>query len=199
MFVQVIQGGVSDAAALKAALERWKTELAPGAAGWLGSTGGVTDDGKFIALVRFESVDAARRNSERPEQAAWWNDVSSLFSDVVFHDCAEVETHRAGGSDSAGFVQVIQGRVTDMPRMRALSREMDEKFGDFRPDVIGGITALHGDGGFTDSVYFVSEAEARAGESQEVPAELREVWDASTALMEDVSYFDLRDPWMMSP
>ncbi|MGR6999146.1 hypothetical protein ACU686_15005 [Yinghuangia aomiensis] len=29
MFVQVIQGGVSDAAALKAALERWKTELAP--------------------------------------------------------------------------------------------------------------------------------------------------------------------------
>ncbi|MGR6999145.1 hypothetical protein ACU686_15000 [Yinghuangia aomiensis] len=41
----------------------------------------MTDDGKFIALVRFESADAARRNSERPEQAAWWNDVSSLFGD----------------------------------------------------------------------------------------------------------------------
>src|SRR5689334_17501448 len=71
-FVQVIQGRVTDAAALQHQIETWAAELSPGASGWLGSTGGATDDGRFIAVVRFESEEAARRNSERPEQDAWW-------------------------------------------------------------------------------------------------------------------------------
>jgi hypothetical protein len=45
MFVQVIQGHVSDAAQVRAQLDRWVEEVAPGAVGWLGSTSGVTDDG----------------------------------------------------------------------------------------------------------------------------------------------------------
>jgi hypothetical protein len=49
MFVQVIQGQVSDAGQARAALDRWVQELAPGATGWLGSTAGVTEDGRFIA------------------------------------------------------------------------------------------------------------------------------------------------------
>jgi hypothetical protein len=53
MFVQVIQGRVADPARVKAALDRWAEELAPDAEGWLGSTAGVTDDGRFIALARF--------------------------------------------------------------------------------------------------------------------------------------------------
>jgi hypothetical protein len=65
VFVQVIQGQVSDPAALRAALDRWLQELAPGATGWLDSTSGVTEDGRFIAVVRFESAEAAKRNSYR--------------------------------------------------------------------------------------------------------------------------------------
>ena len=38
VFVQVIQGQVADAAKVRAALDRWGQELAPGASGWLGST-----------------------------------------------------------------------------------------------------------------------------------------------------------------
>src|SRR5437763_1325988 len=72
MFVQVIQGQVSDAARVRGQLDKWAEEVAPGAVGWLGSTAGVTDDGMLIALARFESEEAARRNSDRPEQAAWW-------------------------------------------------------------------------------------------------------------------------------
>jgi hypothetical protein len=68
VFVQVIQGQVADAAKVRAAMDRWGQELAPGARGWLGSTAGVTEDGRFIALARFESEEAARRNSGRPEQ-----------------------------------------------------------------------------------------------------------------------------------
>ena len=68
MFVQVIEGRVQDAAALRAAIDDWFQQVAPGATGWLGSTGGVTEDGRAIALVRFESEQAARENSDRPEQ-----------------------------------------------------------------------------------------------------------------------------------
>ncbi len=68
MFVQVITARTSDAAQVRAALDRWNEELAPGAEGWLGSTSGVTEDGRLVALARFESEEAAQRNSDRPEQ-----------------------------------------------------------------------------------------------------------------------------------
>ena len=40
MFVQVIQGQVADAGEVRAALDRWAAEVAPGSIGWLGSTPG---------------------------------------------------------------------------------------------------------------------------------------------------------------
>ena len=56
MFVQVIKGKVSDSSAIRATLDKWLSELAPGATGWLGSTTGVTDDGTLIGIVRFDSL-----------------------------------------------------------------------------------------------------------------------------------------------
>jgi len=201
MFIQVIEGQVSDAGELKAALDRWLEQLAPGATGWLGSTSGVTDDGTCIALVRFESEEAARRNSDRPEQDQWWTETSKLFSgDVTFRDCREVVTFGKGGSDDAGFVQVIQGRVRDVERMRALNEQMESAEGEFRPDVIGGVSALHGDGGFTTAVYFTSEKEAREGERKEPPPELKALMDEEQSLYEgELTYLDLREPWLASP
>ena len=72
MFVQVIQGHVSNATQMRAQLDKWVEQVAPGAVGWLGSTSGVTGDGTLIALARFESAEAARQNSDRPQQTAWW-------------------------------------------------------------------------------------------------------------------------------
>jgi hypothetical protein len=201
MFTQVIQGEMSDAGELRAALDRWVDELAPGASGWLGSTGGVTDDGRFVALVRFESEEAARRNSDRPEQDQWFRETSKLFSgDATFHDCRDVEQFLRGGSDDAGFVQVIQGRTRDVERMRALGEQSGSLLADFRPEVIGGTVALHGDGGFTQAVYFTSEEAAREGERKEPTPELKALLDEEMALYEgDLTYFDLRDPWLNSP
>ena len=76
MFVQVIQGQVSDPERARAQLDKWVAEFAPGATGWLGSTSGVTDDGTFVSLARFESPEAARQNSDRPEQDQWWMETS---------------------------------------------------------------------------------------------------------------------------
>jgi hypothetical protein len=87
MFVQVIQGKVSDPARMRAALDRWGQELSPGATGWLGSTAGVADDGTLTLVARFDSEQAARRNSDRPEQDRWWAETSALFTDgATFRD-----------------------------------------------------------------------------------------------------------------
>ena len=117
MFVQVIQGHVSDAAQVRAQLGSWVQEVAPGAVGWLGSTSGVTDDGRLIALARFESGEAARRNSDRPEQTAWWEQTAALFTgEPVFHDSTSVQVDTPGDPSQAGFVQVMQGRSSDPDR-----------------------------------------------------------------------------------
>jgi hypothetical protein len=71
VFIQVMQGRATNPDGIHAELDRWRAELQPGADGWLGSTSGVTDDGRFIAVVRFASEELARRNSDRPEQDDW--------------------------------------------------------------------------------------------------------------------------------
>ncbi|GAA4086145.1 hypothetical protein [Actinomadura miaoliensis] len=203
MFVQVVQGsGVTEPARLRESLERWVRDLAPGAPGWLGGTAGVTDDGTFVNLVRFASPDAARRSGDRPEQGRWWAETSACFGgEVTFRHCAESETWLGGGSDDAGFVQVIQSMVTDLPDLRARLRAMDEDaLRAFRPDVIGGLLAVDPGGVSTEAVYFTSEAAARAGERRQPPPDLLETMDGLMRCYEgDLAYYDLRDPWLYSP
>jgi hypothetical protein len=201
MFIQVIQGKVTDKADLRRMVDRWSDELAPGATGWLGSTAGVTADDTFIALVRFESEEAARRNSERPEQDQWWTQTAKLFTgDVTFHDCRECEDMLRGDPDQAGFVQVMQGHATDIARMRELNRQFADLTG-MRPDLIGVVAALHGDGGggFTEAAYFTSEEEARGGEQEEPPPEAKRLIEEEMSLVPDMTYLDLREPWLHSP
>jgi hypothetical protein len=199
MFVQVIQGKIADADGLRAAVERWRDEIAPQVTGWLGSTGGASADGTAIAVIRFESEEAARRNSERPEQQQWWAQASTYFDgEVTFHDCPEALTFLDGGSDDAGFVQIIQGRTTDPGRMRQLMEQSSDALRQLRPDVIGGTVALHGDGGFTQVVYFISEAAAREGERKESPPELKAIDDEVASLFTEATFFDLPRPWLHS-
>ena len=125
--------------------------------------------------ARFESKEAAQRNSDRSEQGAWFAEMEKVVSDVTFHDCSRIETLFGGGKDNAGFVQVMQGHVKDKAKADAMfkrSADAEKVLGGARPDVIGEVVAIHDDGdGYTDVVYFSSEAEARANEKQEMPAE----------------------------
>src|SRR4051812_16028382 len=117
MFAQVIQGRTSDAQGLRAAFDRWLSDVRPGSIGWLGSTAGVTDDGTFVTVARFESAEAAQRNAERPEQGRWWDETSRLLDgEAGFRDSEDVTVELPGDPDQAGFVQVMQGRVTDVDR-----------------------------------------------------------------------------------
>jgi hypothetical protein len=201
MFVQVIQGQVSDAGEVRAAWDRWVRELAPGAAGWLGSTCGVTDDGRFISLVRFESEDAALRNSDRPEQDQWWRETSKLFvGEATFRDSNDVTVDVVGDPDTAGFVQVIQGRGSDPDRAKELMGQDSAEWAAFRPEVLGSVGVGHEGGAYTMAVYFSSEEAAREGERKEPPPELKAQMEEMNALtIGEPDYFDLRDPWLHSP
>ncbi len=200
MFVQVMSGQVNDRAAVRAALDEWEKELAPDATGWLGATAGVTDDGRFIALARFDSEESARRNSDRPEQTQWWERTAKLFTgDVTFRDSTEVDVDLADDPDKAGFVQVIQGRTSDPARARELMADNPEEWAAARPDILGSVGAMHSDNSYTAAIYFTSESDAREGERKEAPPELKAQMEAMQQLEEgEPTFLDLREPWLYS-
>ena len=201
MFAQVIQGKVSDPAAMRAATDRWLKELAPGADGWLGSTGGTTDDGRYITVVRFESEEAARRNSDRPEQSQWWSQTEQLFDGgATFQDSNDVNLDLHGDPDQAEFVQVMQGRGSDPERVKQLMAADSDKWAAFRPDMIGSVAVGHDGGAYTMVMYFTSEADARQGERKEVPPELKANMDEMNKLsVGQPEFFDLKQPVIVSP
>ncbi|MGY1684620.1 hypothetical protein ACI8AV_11220 [Geodermatophilus sp. SYSU D00804] len=201
MFAQVIQGRTTDTEAVFSAVEDWVAQLSPTAEGWLGSTTGVTDDGWFVTVVRFESADAARRNSDRPEQGRWWEGVRHLFEgEPAFLDSEDVTVDLFGDPDRAGFVQVMQGQTTDLERARELVRQMPrERLAEYRPDVLATMRIGSDDGRWVQVTWFTSEDEAREGERREPPAEWREVVEELTRLAkEPPTYLDLRGPLLHS-
>jgi len=199
MFIQIIQGKCRDSETLRRQIEMWRQELGPKAEGWLGGTYGLTDDNTFVGMVRFESKEAAARNSTRPQQSAWWAQTATCFDgEVTFHDCDDAMTFLDGGADDAGFVQVIQGRVADPERFRrSMDLPMDLQH-ETRPEIIGGVIAIEPDGQFTETVAFRSEQEAREGERKEMPAGLSQAFEEEMAQMQDVTYLDLHHPWFAS-
>src|SRR3954470_17211635 len=138
MFVQIIQGKVKDADLLARQSERWVAEIKPGVKGYLGSTTGVTPDGRAITIARFESADAAATNSDNALQTAWWNETSKAYDgEPTFIDCTDVDTMLCGGSNDAGCVQVVQGRATDQAAMRKEMGSMETSLRSARPDTLG--------------------------------------------------------------
>ncbi|MBX7161105.1 MAG: hypothetical protein K1X95_12505 [Acidimicrobiia bacterium] len=195
MFVQVIEGKCSDADALHERLDIWQRDLMAGAIGYLGSTAGVTDSGDCIIMVRFESEDAARRNSERPEQDAWWQETAKCFTGpATFHDTSDVQVMRECDSDEAHFVQVMEGHVDDVGKAHELEDRTAPLLAEQRPDLMGAYTAYHGDG-YTTVAYFTDEASAREGEKRQPPEDLTAEMNA---VMPVERYLDLRDPWVAS-
>ena len=201
MFVQVIKGRVDDAPALRAALDDWLQDVAPGAIGWLGSTAGVTDDGRSIAIVRFESEQAARANSDRHEQDQWWAQTSKLFNDEpTFAESSDVMLDIAGDPSTAGFVQIMQGRGSDPERAKELMSQDSGDWAAFRPEILGSVAVGHEGGAYTMAIYFTSEAAAREGETKEMPEDLKAQMAEMDALsIGEPEFFDLRDPWLHAP
>jgi hypothetical protein len=195
MFVQVIHGKTADAKTLQGLAARWVAELSPDATGWLSSTSGVTADGDVIVVACFASAEAARRNSNRPEQGAWWAKVEKCFTQrPTFYDVDDPVVVRGGISANAGFVQAMLGRVSDPARVRELTHNLAALDPAMRPDLLGGVVGIGNDGRFAQAFYFSSEAEARVGEQSEVPAEMAESFAEEQQLITEINYYDLTKP-----
>jgi hypothetical protein len=199
MFMQVIRGRVADEAGLRKSFDRWMSELRPGAEGYLGTTAGFTDDGEMIALARFESAAAAKHNSDRPEQSKWAAEVGSeLDGEPTFIDIDDAHEWLGGGSDDAGFVQVMIGQSPDVQALLARSDEEEEQLRAARPEIIGGTFGRFGDNGYVQAVYFRSEDAAREKESSEPPPEVKAMVEDFQRLLGDVTYVDLHKPLLYS-
>ena len=62
-----------------------------------------------------------------------------------------------------------------------------------RPDILGVVVAFHGDGGFTQFIYFSSEEAAREGEK--AVSSDSDLGDRLRATIEgDLTFFDLKEP-----
>jgi hypothetical protein len=199
MFVQVIQGKVRDKAEVRTQLDRWVSDLAPKAVGWLGTTAGVAADGTFVALARFESAAAADKNSSLPEQGEWWEAMASTFEgEPTFLDSNDVTVDTPGDPASAGFVQVMQGQVSDYDRMRALLVDDIDTSG-MRPDIVARMICGHDDGRWTMAIWFTSEAAAREGERDMPPQIVERLAELEKISIGERSFIDLTDPWMDGP
>jgi hypothetical protein len=192
VFIQVIQGKTSQRDELRALAEAWRNEGSAEAVGYLGGTHGVTEDGAYLGVIRFTSREDAMANSARPETNAFAEKMGALMDGPVsFHDCGDVTTFLDGGSDDAGFVQVISGHTENPSPMK----EMVNDTGDLRamrPEIIGGTLAIADDGTFFQTVYFTDEQSARKGEQVEPPEEIRA---ALESMMAGATFYDLRRPW----
>ena len=194
MFVQIIEGTTSDPEGLMAAGDAWQAEVRPGAIGYLGVTAGVTADGKAFTLVRFQDEASARANSDRPEQGAWFEKHLATAYDAppTFTESSDITEFMGGGSNDAGFVQVMKSTGVDRAEIERLDKVFEEFVG-ARQDILGGIRAWTGKDSCIDVMYFTSEADARKGESSEMPAGLQDAIGEFEG-MGQTEYLDLVDP-----
>lgn len=194
MFVQVVQGKAKDKEGLRTMFDRWDSEVKPAAKGYLGATGGVTAGGDLLVIARFESEEAAEANNDLPEQQSWFSEFEKHVDDLGFTNYTNVELEQGGGSDDAGFVQVIRIKGGNIETFRALDDEIRDDLRRLRPDVIGSITAWEGDD-VTQTIYFTSEAEARKNESN---PEFQEIAKRFMEAGGEPTFYDLTDPWLAS-
>ena len=72
--------------------------------------------------------------------------------------------------------------------------------GTLRPDILGSVSVGHEHGKWTMVNYFTSEAEARKGETKQMPAEMAAAMEEMQSLSVGAPEFlDLRSPWLGSP
>ena len=199
MFIQIIQGKCTRQDELHALADGWRQEVASPDSGFLGGTYGFTDDDMFVGVVRFESREKAMANSQRPEQTAWAQRMEALMDGPVeYHDCDDVTLMLEGGSDRAGFVQVIRGKVDDPQRLKAMLTADTEVLHRERPEIIGATLAVEPDGTFTETIAFTDEAAAREGERKEAPPEVQADMQEWESLMRNATFMDLHHPWFES-
>ena len=197
MFVEVVQGMATDPLRIHDLLDRWVSDVAPHAPGWRDTTAGVAADGRFVAMIRFDSTVAG----PIPGHDQWRAETMALLSGDTSHVVYDrVVVLEDGAAGAAGFVQFVLGRVHDLAAAEAYLKDFDEIVAPLRPDSTGRLMASRADGRFIGAFSFSSEHDARTGEAQEVPPRSAEMIHRGRGLGDGPArYVDLTDPWIYVP
>lgn len=136
MYVQMIHGVISNEAGLRQSVDRLVKDLEAEAVGHLGTTAGTCDDGTFVAVFRFESADAATKNSARPQQQLWWIEVERFFDGdftlTAYTDAAQVSDSAADEATPANGDSVAEANASGT---RANKHRLVEKIKDVWHDI----------------------------------------------------------------
>jgi hypothetical protein len=193
MYVQVIKGRTKDPQALMEYGRSWQTKVRPGAIGYVGSTAGVSPDGTFVVLAQFTDDVSAKENSSRPEQDAWFQGFAKLIDgEPTFAESTDTSLLFDGPSTKAGFVQIMESRVTDRAKAEAFENdELLDQLRKARPDLLGGLRVWLPNDRVIEAAYFTSEADARKGEQSE---DFGDQGAQFGELYADMTYIDLPNP-----
>ena len=197
MFIQTMEGTTSRPDEVKDRIDTWVRDLMPGAVGYFGSTSGCTDDGHCIMIARFATAEDARRNSERPEQDAWWRATAELFDGPVeFHESEEVQVKTHGDVGGATFVQIMEGRVTDRDRAKRLEDRATRSWSSSVRTSSGSRPPTSTATGSSKPSTSPPRPTAREGEQREIPESFASSFEEMQQVMQVEQYLDLRDPWL---
>lgn len=187
MFVELVQGRAIDPTGLHQAWDQALVGIGAEAAGWLGATSGVSAAGGFMAILGFESEEAARITMDRLDRRAAWDRLAPLAADLTFRECPNVRAFGLRDPRYADLVQVTQGPANDIGRVVSVF-EKSSRAGTADETVIGGLLCWD-DAGFATSALYRRSPEAGAASA---PDTLRE--DAP-ALIHQPARLDLAGPW----
>ena len=201
MFVQVIQGHVSDAGKVRAQLDKWVTEVAKGAsAGWGAPVASPTTAGSspWCASSRRRPRNGTATDRNRPRGGARCR-LCSPMSPSSTTAQGSTSTPRATRRRPASSRSCKAARATP-ERARELMDNDPTDWSAFRPEILGTTSVGHDSDAWTMAIYFTSEAAAREGEQKPPPPEMEAMMKEMDALsVGEPVYFDLRDPWLRSP
>ena len=194
MFIQMVEGACTHEDDMRMLVDDWCDRMAD-ESGWLGGTYGFTDEGRFIGVVRYESREAYEKCCAADDAGMWWAAAEEIFDGMPeMHQSEDVMMMLDGGSDQAGFVQVMRGKVGNPEKLRRImtDQDMTSMLHQARPEIIGATLLIEDDGSFTETISFTDEDSARRGEAMNMPAEVAA--DLQEAMAE-VAYYDLHKPW----
>lgn len=194
LVVLLARGPAGDPDILHRRWEDWHEQVGSENTAWLGSTGGITSGGEWLTAVRYSSEEAARAAA----QGGGGPDLLNATATVEV--TGDVQLVEGNGSPAGGrFVQFMRARVPDRHRFEAVEAAVGDKFATVRRDFLAGFRAWTGPDRLTVVDWFTSEAEARAGEAIEIPADLGALFGEWMSLLHDVEWYDLADPWQVTP
>ena len=185
MFVEVVEGRAVDAPATR---EEWRliqADLESVAAGWLGVTAGATQSGQFVALLGFETEEAARITMDRGTERGLWDRLGRLVEGLTFHECPNVRAFFTADARDLESVELARGAVRDIARIAALF-ETGTRIRRFDPSVVGGLSCWDA-AGFAVNVLY---RKARA-----TPAIAEGVQEPTSSLLESPMQLELAPAW----